>query len=311
MMEYYKTIRRDWLKADTKRDEGLKDSDKLIAIDNIQYGPYGDENLMDIYYPKQSINSEESVGSLSEGGTEPKKRYPVIINVHGGAYVYGTKEIYRYYMMSLAERGFLTVNINYRLAPENSFPATLEDVNEAIKYILAHEDEYPVDMQNIFMVGDSAGANMASLYACLLTSEEYRKIVNIMLPANISINAIALNCGLYDPEFEVPSDLHRPELNKYLLKEKDVEASKYIGTVNYVTKDFPPTFLMSGYYDFLKCQVEPMEKALTENGVEHITKVYGTKKDKELSHVFHVNMKLDMAHVCNKEECEFFKKFIK
>lgn len=308
-MEYYKTIRRDWLIGDTKRDEGLKDSDKLVIIDNIKYGPYGDENLMDIYYPKDLLNNN-SDALRKEANSKLNPKFPVIINVHGGGYVYGCKEIYRYYMMSLAEMGFLAVNINYRLAPESSFPATLEDVNEAIKYIFAHEDEYPVDMQNIFMVGDSAGANMASLYACLVTSEEYRKVVDITPPETLIIRAVALNCGLYDPEFDVPSDLHRPELNRYLLKEKDVEAPKYIGTVNYVTKDFPPTFLMSGYYDFLKCQVEPMEKALNSSGVEHITKVYGDEKDKDLTHIFHVNMKLDMAHICNKEECDFFKNHI-
>ena len=51
----------------------------------------------------------------------------MIVNIHGGGYFYGDKELYRFYCMHLAEYGFAVINYNYRLSPENKFPAPLED----------------------------------------------------------------------------------------------------------------------------------------------------------------------------------------
>ena len=99
-------IRTNWAIADAKRDEGLTTPDEIMRFDNISYGPYGKDNLLDIYVNKNVTGIQ-----------------PAIVNVHGGGWVYGCKEVYQFYCMSLALKGFTVVNINYRLAPENRFPA--------------------------------------------------------------------------------------------------------------------------------------------------------------------------------------------
>ena len=90
--------------GDKKRDKGLQTPLDIERKDNLSYGPYGKSNLLDVYYLK------ENAGKL-----------PVIVNVHGGGWVYGTKEVYQFYCMSLAQRGFAVVNFNYRLAPARKF----------------------------------------------------------------------------------------------------------------------------------------------------------------------------------------------
>lgn len=77
-------------KHDTERDSGLAhDIPEVERLDNLPYGPDKKWHTLDVYLPK---NHEAP--------------FPVIINIHGGGWVYGTKETYQYYGMGLAKRGF-------------------------------------------------------------------------------------------------------------------------------------------------------------------------------------------------------------
>ena len=99
----------------------------------------------------------------------------MIVSVHGGGWVYGDKERYQFYCMSLAQRGFAVVNFTYRLAPEFQYPppAPLEDTNLVFGWILRHADQYGLDTNRLFAVGDSAGGNILGLYAAFSTNPAY------------------------------------------------------------------------------------------------------------------------------------------
>ena len=86
-----------------------------------------------------------------------------------------------------------------------------------------------------------------------------------------------------------------------------LECCEYMNVMDYLTVNFPPAFVMTGEFDFLKLQNHQMDKALSRLNLPHVFKSYGNAETKEISHVFHVNMKLPLAHLCNDEECEFFK----
>ena len=112
-------IREDFGTGDKKRDAGLKTPETVERYDDISYGPHPTWNLLDVYRPKKEIGNH----------------LPVIAIVHGGAWVYGDKDVYQYYAMSLAERGFSVVNFSYRLAPEFRYPTALEDICKAFEWI--------------------------------------------------------------------------------------------------------------------------------------------------------------------------------
>ena len=166
---------------DRKRDEGLTAPEEIFRFDNIPYGPDPWWHLLDIYRPRDA-----------EG------KIPVIIDVHGGGWVYGDKVLYSHYCMDMARRGFAVVNFNYRLAPRNRFPAGFEDMNDAVRFTLEHGEEYGLDLRNVFLVGDSAGAHMAALYACMCSNEEYAARFPFTLPEDFLPRAAVLNCGIYD-----------------------------------------------------------------------------------------------------------------
>ena len=151
-------------KSDKKRDAAIPLPSGVTECRNISYGPYGNASLLDVYYP--------------EGTTAP---LPTIVSIHGGGYVYGSKEIYRRYGMDMARRGFAFVNFNYRLAPKWRFPTPLGDTNSVMEWICKNAARYHLDPSRIILLGDSAGAQLTSQYAAIEAlrncDEEVEKMV--------------------------------------------------------------------------------------------------------------------------------------
>lgn len=289
-----KEIRTNWAISDAKRDEGLTTPEDIKRFDNISYGPYGTDNLLDIYVQKTVTNPQ-----------------PTIVNIHGGGWVYGNKEIYQFYCMSLAQRGFTVVNINYRLAPENRFPKAVEDVNQALSFIEKQGADYYIDKDRLVLVGDSAGAQLTSHYATIYSNPEFAKLFDFAVP-NIIIKAVGLNCGAYDGRNMILEGIESTFLEYLDAMETPAseEMLNKVDTLKYMTKDFPPAYVMSAVNDFLLDKAEPMYNYLQKLGVPSEMKIYGTKEQEEIAHVFHVNMKLEEAKKCNDDECAFFKKYV-
>ena len=86
---------------------------------------------------------------------------------------------------------------------------------------------------------------------------------------------------------------------------------KQLKPEKYVTKDFPPAIVMSAANDFLKFMAKPMYRLLRRKGVQTQLHIYGTKAEKEIGHVFHLNCKLPLAAKCNDDQCAFFRAHIR
>lgn len=294
MSELSESIRKSFQEGDDIRDEGLTSPEDIKRFDDILYGSDTKWQLLDVYRP-----------AAMEG-----MKLPVIVSVHGGAWVYGDKERYQYYCMSLAQNGFAVVNFSYRLAPEYKFPSQLEDTNSVFTWVLEHAEEYGFDARYIFAVGDSAGAHLLSLYSAICTNEEYAKNYALQIPKGFVPTAVALNCGIYNMDDAEKREEFTFSIMAELLPEQGTpEELKLVSPERYVTAHFPPTYLMTASGDFLKKHTPYMVERLTEQEVEFEYHFYGNS-EKVLGHVFHVNMKLEDAARCNKEECEFFKKYL-
>ncbi len=286
-------VRKMFAEGDAKRDAGLTTPEDIVRYDDIAYGNEEPKwQMLDVYRPK---------------GKEGK--LPVILSIHGGGWVYGDKEVYQFYCMSLAQRGFAVVNYSYRLAPEYKYPASFEDTVTVSKWILDHAEEYGFDTDHIFGVGDSAGAHMLSMYACALTNPQYAETVGFELPENFMFKAIALNCGAFEIKPEGEGDLTTQLMGDYLPGKGTPEEFRLISTIYHVTPDFPPVFLMTCPGDFLKAQPGRIIPVFEENKIPFVYRHYGNK-DNDLTHVFHCNIRLADAGLCNDEETAFFKEFL-
>lgn len=290
-MDFVENTRTSFKESDDRRDTGLKVPDNMIIHDNISYGPYGKENLLDVYYTNDTSKCQKT-----------------IISIHGGAWVYGSKDLYKFYCMDLAQRGFTVVNFNYRLAPESKYPSAIEDINAVFLWILENGHNYCIDTDNLFVVGDSAGAQLSSQYLALITNKDYQKLFDLNFPSQIKIKGAALNCGLYDTgnyDYVFDSD---DLIKAYLGENISDEIIRSLNTLKYVTKNFPSSIVMTSYNDFLKPHAQPMYEFLKKAGVQCEYKIYGAPENKDIAHVFHLNIRINEAKKCNDYECEFFNK---
>ncbi len=263
--------------SDRQRDCGLTTPETVLRIDDQRYGD-DPMQVFDVYCPKGTT------GAL-----------PTIVSIHGGGYTYGDKNVYQYYCMSLAERGFTVVNFSYRLAPRHKYPAPIEDTNALMTYVLAHAEQYHIDPNNIFFVGDSAGGQLNAQYCTAVTNPAYAERLRLVIPA-FTLRATALNCGVYDKN-DITSSMQY-----YLANEQDADE---LDLFPYITADFPPAFVMSATGDLCLPFAKPMHDFLQAQGVESELHIYGDENEKP-PHVFHVNIKTALAARCNDEECAFF-----
>lgn len=287
-------VRENFAKGDDIRDAGLTTPDDIRRYDDIRYGEDADCQVLDVYRPKEK-----------EG-----EALPVIISIHGGGWVYGDKERYQFYCMSLAQRGFAVVNFTYRLAPEYKFPASQEDTNLVVTWVLAHAEEYGFDTEHVFMVGDSAGAHALGIYAGICTNPEAAARYPFTVPEGFRPTAIALNCGAYWMNEDVGMDGLTMALMEDLFADGATEENmEWIRVPKYITEDYVPTYFMTCTGDFLLTQAPLLYSKLLECRVPCEFQFYGDK-DHELGHVFHLNMKSELAAKCNDAQCEFFRKFL-
>ena len=298
-------VRHTFGKGDRERDKDQTTPQGVVRRDNIPYGESKKWNVLDVYLPDNGQGN-----SQTKSQEQIPTTFPVIVSVHGGAWVYGDKEVYQHYCMSLAQQGFAVVNFTYRLAPEYRFPAALEDTNQVMEWIFANQEEYHLDTEHIFMVGDSAGAHILGLYASICTNAEYAAQYEFCVPQNFVPKAVALNCGAYDVVQMMESWPQSRRLIRDLTgSKKNEDIIEKLLVQKHMTDSFPPVFLMTSTGDFLRDQAPVMEKALQKQGIQYCFRLYGDEQN-QLPHVFHCDMRKPEAAVCNQDECDFFREFL-
>ncbi len=130
------------------------------VIRNLSYGEGHIRNQLDIY---------RALGST------PTDQMPVMIYIHGGAWVIGNKaQQGKPMLLHLARSGFIGVTINYRLAPKERWPAQIIDVKRAIAWVREHITEYGGDPSFIAISGSSAGGHLAALAALTPTDQSFQ-----------------------------------------------------------------------------------------------------------------------------------------
>ena len=86
----------------------------------------------------------------------PSEKRPAVVLVHGGGFRGGARQSYLPVAIKLAERGYVAATVSYRLAPRHQFPAAVEDVKAAVRYLRANADRFGIDPDRIGAMGGSA-----------------------------------------------------------------------------------------------------------------------------------------------------------
>lgn len=119
---------------------------------------------------------------------------PSIVVVHGGGWLKGDKTKFRALAVRLAERGYVTAAIEYRLGYEAKFPAAIMDCNEATAFIRQNADEFGVDPNRIAAVGGSAGGHLVGLMAAG-TNDKRLRMKSPLNDVSCVVNAAVVLAG--------------------------------------------------------------------------------------------------------------------
>ncbi|MGE0607309.1 MAG: alpha/beta fold hydrolase [Pirellulales bacterium] len=120
---------------------------KLIETPNITYVERDGKPLkLDLFQPQ-----------------EMKQPLPLVVCIHGGGWQSGNKEAFAGFARYFAQNGFIAVSVQYRLAPAARYPAQIEDVRSAIRWLRANADKYQIIKEQVGVVGGSAGGHLALL----------------------------------------------------------------------------------------------------------------------------------------------------
>lgn len=219
---------------------------------DIPYATVSPAEKLDIYLPTIEI----------PGARGP---YPVIISVHGGAFCGGDK-VGPDVLVAWAglKRGYAVVSVNYRLTGEAVFPAQINDIKAAIRFVRANAREYDLDPNKIAIFGSSAGGGLAALAG---TSGDVRELQDLTLgnpDQSDRVQAVVDWCGpinllTIDEQFkqsgiagrvqDVPDSFGSEYLGKQITQVPDL--AKKANPETYISADDPPFFVQHGSEDNL------------------------------------------------------------
>lgn len=94
---------------------------------------------------------------------QDKKPHPVILYINGGGFINANKDGYMQQWLDLAEHGYVVASMTYRVAPTSTFPAPLEDVKSAVRFLRANAEKFHIDAEHIGVFGGSAGGYLAAM----------------------------------------------------------------------------------------------------------------------------------------------------
>lgn len=214
---------------------------------------------------------------------EEKAARPCIVFIHGGAFTGGSTGQVNYFCKLLAEmHDAVVVNVDYRLAPENPYPAGVDDCWAAVRWVCANAARLGIDPGKIVVSGDSAGGNMSAACAQRDRDEGTGCIAAqvLLYPAVLVGKAetddYAWSADLYDFENDRPaaegfaralefSDQFLPFV--YMGRPApitDPYASPLFGS----TDGLAPALIITSEYDYLRPQAEAYVRKMMRSGVD-------------------------------------------
>ena len=266
---FYKQ-REDFARQQKEQEERFSFPEEVEEITDIAYIEDGKkEHLLNVYRPK-------------ERGQE---KLPVIVNVHGGGMVIGTKEFNRYYCAELVKFGYLVFSVEYPLIPDCMIYDQFEAVSRAMDMIQTLIEPYHGDAEKVYAVADSGGACLLMYVTAMQRCSGLAKAAGVT-PSDLPVKALGLisgmfyttkfdNIGLFLPRYLYGKGERRKAFKPYI----NPECPEII-------KALPPCYLVTSKEDMLEHYTLQFARALKENGMRFQLKDF--RKDKKLTHAFSV-----------------------
>ena len=250
---------------------------------------HGVEVRRDVLYGPQAAHHLDVWRPVEQGP------HPCVLYVHGGGFRILSRKTHWIMALLLARQGYVVVNIDYRLAPANPYPAAIHDTCRAWLWMQEHIAAFGGDASRSVVAGESAGANLVSglALASVHDFEGHERIVRDVYEAGSSPGAVLAACGLFqvsEPERHwrgkpaYPSwleDRIREVSEAYLCGDTSspTDLANPLTFLENTDNDpalasLPPFFLPVGTRDPLLSDTRRLDAALRRHGVTTCTRYY-------------------------------------
>lgn len=267
---------------------------QITYISDIRYGDVYPNSYLDIY-------------CANEEGVEKK---PVFFYIHGGGFAGGDKmegdpaaassdaEGTDSYLLEICKRGWQVVSVNYALIPEYLYPVPISQIDEAVRFLQEHQEEYGLDMTKVVFCGGSAGGQLAGQYVNIQTNEAYAQEMKLeQALGKENVAGVVLNSALLRPaDFEKVGSLDIAWMYssfKRVYFENDPEVLAQADVIEHASADFPPAYITDGNHVTFDDQAKELAAKLEGLVTEYIFNYYeaseaalGHGYDSDLSNVY-------------------------
>ena len=250
-------------------------SNNITLNANLTYSKNYPNSYLDIYYTTTDLSK------------------PTIIYLHKGGFLWGDKvpgnpltmdnNFKNSTIYTFITNNYNVVSLDYALTPQNHYPTPIKQLHEGLKYLLDNSEKLNLNMSSIILIGQSAGANLASSLTNLETNPDYASLLEeipylqgnqlkgLILEGGFyrSNNIGKTNNLLYDWLFYNMGRLYYQEIdltNNSYLKETSV--------FNYVNSNYPKTFISDGNTATFWKEAQALDQKLTNLNVPHTLNYY-------------------------------------
>ena len=243
--------------ADSRTKISKTTLDNLDAKLDVTYAKYGDRTLeMDIYRPRKAW------GAL-----------PAIVCIHGGGWAKGNRIHHRNVSQALAERGFVTATISYRLSGEAPFPAAIQDCKAAVRFLRANAKTYGIDAAKIGAIGHSAGGHLTALLATsggvqALEGDggyaDFSSAIQAAVPMGAQTDLLSQRTR------EISSAEDRGQIWRQFLGgslEDSLDVYRLASPLVHLDKNDPPCWFITGENDDSSTQADKFRRQMGELGI--------------------------------------------
>jgi len=224
---------------------------------DVKYVPDGDPaQTLDIFFPEKASD----------------KPQPLLIWIHGGAWVGGSKSGAPY--LNQLARGYIVASIEYRFSQKALFPAQIQDCQAAIRWLRAHAKKYNIDSDRVGVGGASAGGHLAALVG----TSGGKKAFSAIGDHKDQSDRVQVVCDVFGPAdfWTVVKQAEEDKNVKNIFKwnngdpyskligaklGEDREKCDAVSPVHYVSKDNPPFLILHGDRDTLVPYAQSVELA--------------------------------------------------
>ncbi|WP_316814243.1 alpha/beta hydrolase [Pedobacter heparinus] len=244
--------------------------------------------------------------------------FPVIVWIHGGAWLAGSKEYVGNYCKILAGKNYIVAAINYSLAPASTYPTQLFQVNQAIAFLKKNAWKYNIDPSRFILAGDSGGAQVAAQMAGVISNRDYAREINIEPSlSNTELAATLLYCGAYDFSLITLKGSSAWFLKTVLWSftgDKHFSnnpAFNSISITKKVTVAFPPTFISVGNDDPLAIHSHALAARLNSLGVKVDSLFFTKDHQPALPHEYQFNLNGKDGQLALQKSLQFLSEQVK